>query len=408
MTTTVAAAPPRDRLSLWCGWVLIGAAVLIPLLGWLAPLGFALLLSLVGLLCLPAVRISDADRPVAIVLFAALIWAAATTTWSPYHPTDPSKSTILKLAFELPLYWSAISAARRADPVLRARALNVLAWGCALFGLVLAEEAVTRAALYKALHAHYEPIRADLAESNVGHTTQVLSVIWPLAACGAPRHLRVWLGLMMVVGIAAAARAFGYDAPMMGLVLAPLAALLVWRWPQRGPKLMAISAAVLYLGIPLVIWGVRRCFDYDAIEAALPKTDSLRMGYWSHALDWIELRPVRGWGLEASRMFGPGIILHPHNSPLQFWLELGGVGAVMAAAFWYVALRRLARPTPNLAAAAAAACATVYLLFGINFGVWEEWWLALGALVPVLAVMVEDSEKHAAALEASTAAPILE
>ena len=45
MMTTVAAAQPRDRLSLWCGWVLIGAAGLIPLLGWLAPLGFALLLS---------------------------------------------------------------------------------------------------------------------------------------------------------------------------------------------------------------------------------------------------------------------------------------------------------------------------------------------------------------------------
>jgi O-antigen ligase len=377
----------RDRLGVWCGWVLIGAAALVPVLGWVAPLGFALLMALVGLLCLPAVRIADQDRPVATILFASLIWAAASTTWSPYHPSKPGNSTILKLAFELPLYWSAISAARRADPVLRTRALHVLAWGCAVFGLVLLEEAATRGALYKAVHVSYEPIRSDLAESNVGHSSQVLALIWPLAAYGAPRRWRPWLTLAMVAGTGAAALAFGYDEPMIGLVLAPVTALIVWRWPDRGPKLMAAAAAVLFLAMPLAIWAVRRFFDYEAIRHALPLTDSMRMGYWSHAIDWIRLRPVRGWGLDASRMFGPGIVLHPHNNPLQVWLELGGVGAVAAAAFWSVALTRLSRPTPSLAAAATAACAAVYLLSGVNFGVWQEWWLALGALIAVLAVM---------------------
>jgi hypothetical protein len=386
-TAPAAAAPARDRLGVWCGWVLIGAAVLVPILGWLAPLGFALLLALVGLLCLPAVRIGDQDRPVAMVLFGALIWAAVSTTWSPYHPSKPGNSTVLKLAFELPLYWSAISAARRADPVLRTRALHVLAWGCALYGLALLEEAVTRGAIYKALHASYEQIRDDLAESHVGHSSQVLALIWPLAACGAPGRWRPWLAMAMVVGTGAAALAFGYDEPVISLVLAPLTALIVWRWPDRAPRLMAVAAAALFLGMPLVVWAVRHFFDYEAIRTALPKTDSMRMGYWSHAIDWIRMRPIRGWGLDASRMFGPGIVLHPHNGPLQIWLELGAVGAVAAAAFWGLALARLSRPAPSLAAAATAACAAVYLLSSVNFGVWQEWWLALGALIAVFAVM---------------------
>lgn len=386
MSASRAAERPRDRLSVWCGWVLIAAAVMVPVLGWLAPLGFSALLALVGLLCLPAVRMADQDRPVAMILFAGLIWAAVSTTWSPYHPSKPGNSTILKLAFELPLYWSAISATRRADPVLRTRALHVLAWGCALFGLVLLEETMTRGALYKALHIFYEPIRGDLAESNVGHSTQVLGPIWPLAACGAPRRLRPWFALAMFVGTGAAALAFGYDATVISLILTPLVALMVWRWPQGGPKLMAAAAVALFLGTPLAVWAVRHFFDYAAIQNALPKTDSMRMGYWSHAVDWIRMRPVRGWGLDASRMFGPGIVLHPHNNPLQVWLELGGIGAVTAAAFWGVALTRLSRPTPSLATAATAACAAAYLLFGVNFGIWQEWWLALGALVAVLAV----------------------
>lgn len=384
----------RDRLGVWCGWVLIGAALLVPVIGWLIPLWFSGLVALAGLLCLPALRISQADRPAAIILLAALMWAAISTTWSPYHPGTPLHYTVVKLAFELPLYWSAISAARRADPRLRTRALHVLAWGCAAFGLVLLEEAATSAAIYKALHAYYQPIRPDLAESKVGHSTFVLGLIWPLAACGAPRRSRPWLAATMVAGTGAAAHAFGADAPVVGLALVPLIALAVWRWPATAPKVLAVSAAILVLIVPGVVWAVRRFLDYGAIESHLPKTDALRLEYWSHAVDWIRLRPVRGWGLDASRMFGPGIVLHPHNVPLQIWLELGAVGAGAAAAFWGVALARLSRPAPTLAASATAASAAVYLLFGVNFGVWQEWWLALGGLVAVLGVMTKEGENR--------------
>jgi O-antigen ligase len=139
--------------------------------------------------------------------------------------------------------------------------------------------------------------------------------------------------------------------------------------------------------MPAIIWAVRRTGDYEAIQHAIPLSWSLRMGYWSHAIDWIRLRPLRGWGLDASRSFGPGIVLHPHNHPLQIWLELGAVGAIAAAAFWWAALSRLSRPDRDLATAATAACATAYLLFGVNFGIWQDWWLSLGALVAVVSAM---------------------
>jgi O-antigen ligase len=224
----------------------------------------------------------------------------------------------------------------------------------------------------------------------------VLGLIWPLAAVGAPRTLRPWLGLVMFVGTGAAALAFGYDSSMIGLLLAPLVAIAVWWWPRSAPRLMAAAAALLFLGTPLAVWAVRHFADYAAIQHALPKTDSMRMGYWSHAIDWIKLRPLRGWGLDASRMFGPGIVLHPHNNPLQVWVELGAIGAIAAAAFWGVVLARLSSPVPRLATAATASCATAYLLFGVNFGVWQEWWLALGALVALMAAMNAAAEPGSA------------
>ena len=388
MSASLALEPTRDRLGAWCGWVLIGAAVLIPLTGWLAPREYSVLIAAVGLLCLPALRITDEERPAALILFAALIWAAVSTTWSPYHSSKPANSTILKLAFELPLYWSAVSAGRRADPRLRTRALQILAWGCALYGLALFTEALDGGVLYKAVHAHYDPMRDDIAEAKIGHSTFVLGLLWPLAAYGAGRRFRWWLAAVMAAGTGASAIAFGSDAPVLGLVLAPLVGTLVLRWPKGAPRLMGLGAAAIFLGAPAVIWAIRHFGDYAAIQAAMPKSYSLRMGYWSHAIDWIQLHPLRGCGLEASREFGPGIKLHPHDDALQIWMELGAIGAIAAAAFWGVALSRLSRTWSNLLAATTAASAAVYLLFAMfNFGVWQEWWLALGAMIPMLAAM---------------------
>lgn len=406
MTTPDAAAPARDPLAVWCGWVLIGAAGLVAPLGWLAPMGFAALLALVGALCLPAIGVADEDRPALAILFSALIWAAVSTTWSPFHPSHAGNSTILKLALQLPLYWSAVRAARRADPRLKARALRVFAVSMALFGAILLIEALLAGDILRRLHDLYEPIRPDLARKNLGQSTFALALLAPLAALGAPPRFRLALSLALAVATALAAHAFDADDPLVALVLAPSVGFAVYRWPGRAPKVLAGLAGAMFLATPMVVWSVRRLSDYAAIEHAIPLSWAMRMGYWSHAVDWIGERPLRGWGLDASRMFAPGIQLHPHDGALQIWLELGALGAVAAAAFWIVILARLSRPRPDVVAAATGASVSVYLLFGaINFGVWQEWWLGLGALVAVIAALTAPTS---AAAQASTSTPILE
>lgn len=383
-----AAAGEGGRLDTWCGGVLVGAAALTPLLAWLAQLGFAPLLALAGLLMLPALRLRAEDRPVLVALLVAVAWAAVSTTWSPHTPKSPEDSTALKLALQLPLYWSAIQGARRASPRLRNLALQILAWGLAALGLMLIVEAFTGAGVYQALHGRLlEPIRPDLAARNLGRATFVLALLWPLAAVGAMRGgASGWLAVPMAVGTVVGAVAFNADAPAIAVALAAVVGLAVLRWPADAPKALGGLAAVLFIVMPAVVLAGRAAAQALSITPGLPLSWAMRLGYWSHAADWIGDHPLRGWGLEASREFGPGIVLHPHNSPLQVWLELGAAGALMAAAVWWLALSRLTRDKPDLIAAAAAASAMVYLLFGaVNFGVWQEWWLAVAALCVALA-----------------------
>jgi O-antigen ligase len=390
---TAVAAPVRSAaLSTWCGWVVVAALSLVPLFGWLGPQGLALIAGVIGLLGLPSLRVAEEDRPAAVVLLVGLIWAAMSTAWSPFHPAKPGNNTALKLALELPLAWAAFCTARRADPRLQDLACKVLAWSGAVFGVLMLVEFATDAKVYETLHVRfYAPTRHDLAEVNVAHSTFVLALITPLAVAAAWRsRLNPWIvAVPAALGTVTAALRFRGEAPALAIVFAALVALVVWRWPRGGPRALAVSAVIYWLTAPLVILGVRAAGLYGTIQSRVELSWSMRMDYWRHATDWIRDHPVRGWGLDASRVFGPGIVLHPHDSALQFWLELGGVGAVLAAAFWWIVINRLRRDRRDPAAAAVAAACAVYLLFGaLNFGAWQDWWLGLGALTAVCAALL--------------------
>ncbi|HKR87789.1 MAG TPA: O-antigen ligase family protein [Phenylobacterium sp.] len=397
MTATVmtqARQAARGGLAAWCGWVNVGAAVLIPLIGWLSPLGFAPLLAVMGVLSLGAFRITDNDRPVLIVLLGALVWGAVSTTWSPSHPKQIDHRVIVQLALALPLFWSALCGARRADPRLNDLALKVLGWGLAFYAVMLLADVFTNARFYQALHERFlAPIAMDRAQTNVGHSSFILAVLWPVVMVGTlKRYRQLVLLAATILGTVLAADVFNADAPVLAFPLSAIAMLLVWLQPRLGPRLMAGGAAAFTLLMPALIWMVRISGDYGFLEHAIPYSWGARMSYWSHTLDWISQEPVRGWGLDASRAMGNGIDLHPHNAALQVWLELGLIGAVAAAAFWGLSLIRLEREEPDLGSSAVAGSVVAFLLFAwLNYGIWQQWWMALGAFIPVLAAMLQSS-----------------
>ena len=373
------------------GWALAGAAVLTPLLAWLGPLGFAPLVALVGLACLAPLRIGAREAPLAVVLLVGVAWAAFSTFWTPHKPDELEDSVALKLLLQLPLYWAAWAAARRAEPTQRRRALRLFAWGLAIYGCLLLVEALTGGAIYRGLRDLIgDPIRPDLGRKNIAQGAFVLALLWPVAAAGGYRAgAPAWLALPMAAGTVLLANDFLSDAPVLAVGLAILVGGLVWIWPRSAPKALALGAAGVVLVMPLVILGA----NILGIGRHLPESWEQRMGYWSYAIQRIAEHPFRGWGLDASRAFSPHIQLHPHNGAIQIWLELGLLGAVVTALAWAFAFRRLARDERSLVASATAGSAAVYLLFGVvSFGVWQEWWLALAALTALIAALGDAEE----------------
>ena len=111
-----------------------------------------------------------------------------------------------------------------------------------------------------------------------------------------------------------------------------------------------------------------------------------RLLIWSFVGDRIAEHPLRGWGLDSSRSIPGGsdpirpdetwLPLHPHNAPLQVWLELGVPGAVLFALLggWlWLAVGRADWPR-LYAAAAGGSLATAFVASVATYGIWQEWW----------------------------------
>jgi O-antigen ligase len=361
---------------------MVGAAALTPLLAWLGPLGFAPLLGLVGLLSLPALRVEPDLRPLAWLLVGFLAWTLFSSLWSPHQSGGAEDSTALKLALQLPLYAAAWCAARRTEPGLARLALRVLLLGLAAYAALLLVEAFSGIAVYRAVRqALHDPIEFQYARKNVAQGTFVLALLWPVAGLGSGRGALAWLAVPIAGAVAVAAHVLLADAPVLAVGVAVAAVGVVLAWPMGGPKTLGALVAALVLLMPPLELSLRA----SGIAARLPLSWAERVAYWDYAVDRIMERPWAGWGLDASRDFSPHIQLHPHNGALQVWLELGAVGAALAALLWAVFFRGLAGERRSLAHAGAAGSLAVYLLFGlVSFGAWQEWWLALGALVAVV------------------------
>jgi O-antigen ligase len=387
-----ASADAPARRAPWLTGVAIFVTVMTPLLAYLAPLGFAPLLALTGLLALPGLKLTRAAAPPLLILVALALWAAVSMTWSPVA-IDASKLkdygdietlTALKLFLQLATYGAAVVALRGLPETGARRGAVVLAYGMVALAVIAALDSLSGAAVYQRLHALTgEAIRPDLAMVKVSLSTYVLALLfWPAALILA-RLSRFPLIWVLAAGMILTSLVCSSDACLVALAAGGVVWLLVHRFGQTAAKVLVGLVATPFVVAPLaVLIGVQTGF-VAWLHKLVPASWDSRLNIWTFAADHVQSHPFRGWGLDASRSFGPAIPLHTHNAELQLWLELGAIGAALAGVFfcWLAyGVVRLSERSRAEAAMAAAALVSYLVIGGLSFGVWQEWWLALGAL----------------------------
>ncbi|MGH7111459.1 MAG: O-antigen ligase family protein [Stellaceae bacterium] len=214
-----------------------------------------------------------------------------------------------------------------------------------------------------------------------------------LAILALPMSATLWLrrrrGAPLLLLAATAAVIYGLvgTAAQACLVGGALAALPFTRWRRILAPAAALVSVLVIVTAPLTFARFAQIAPLlhtaDEFKSSVPH----RLLIWSFAGERIAEKPLLGWGLDSSRAIPGGkawirptqswLPLHPHNAPLQLWLELGVPGAVLlalvAARLW-LALGRWRAP-PLFAAAGAGALAAAFAETLGTYGMWEEWWV---------------------------------
>ena len=385
--------------------ILAAAGIVAPPLAVLAPLGIAPLLSVAAVALLVAAprRLLAAATPLwpLTALWGALAaFALLSATWSilPRHSlAEGARFLVIGLEGLITL-----AAARALPAHERGRVGVAAAVGAALGAGLLLFEWATGAALAHWILGLSRIHAVWLSRYDRGVTTLVL-VVWPALLALRPRRvlqiaLAVTVALCVLLMLSAAALvalaigAIGFAAALCAprLVAGALAAIL-------------IAGAVL---LPVVVPTYQVTVQIQH-EAPWIKTSGIhRLLIWRFAAERIVDRPLLGWGMDASRDLpggkrdfgttlpgidlGPGhdaMPLHPHDTLLQWRVELGIPGTILGLALVIWALYRVGwRFGSNREAQAASLgwAATVTVIALLSFGIWQEWWLSVVLLTASL------------------------
>ena len=75
---------------------------------------------------------------------------------------------------------------------------------------------------------------------------------------------------------------------------------------------------------------------------------------------------------------GEALPLHPHNGVIQIWLELGLIGALIAAFFSFKIIIKLWKKAHSKKEVtyALGLYSSSFTMICISYGLWQSWWLA--------------------------------
>ena len=408
------------------GHVLAFTAFLILPLAVMAPILLSSLVAAVGLAALVLLLLdprlaSGIPWGFVVGLGLLLAWGGLSTLWS----VDAAQSLLLagKLLASLVGGTALVALARSLSTDARRMVEGALILGVATGFALLAFEQATGGAIHRAARQFLNPEDPRFVYSVAFNrsTVMIALLIWP-AICGLLRRgHRLLAGLAFAAGLALIGQLENTASLLAGAIglVVFAAALVSAKWTART------LVALVLVGTALIPFAPTTVLEPNRMARLVPGIEMPhfhRLVIWHFVAERIAERPVAGWGLNASRSIPGGsdavllvlgdrdgdgaavaklrqsvmeqLPLHPHSAALQWWLELGAVGALMGAGL-IVALIHASRRRSGARAETAATLAMVTAAISVSmlsYNIWQSWWVAALWLCAAMVLAVRRGE----------------
>ena len=399
--------------------VLIFVFVFYLLMAYLATPGFALLLSVGGLLSLGALKHFKAFLFPFFCLLAFLFWVCLRTPGIEWlsiidRPAKAFDHSIARLLSQSILYPALILMAWSAKGYEAYRLTNILKYGIIVLSLILFIESIGGASIFQFIHDIIrDPIREDLAKVEILKSLYVLMLLfWPMIMAlrlkGQETIMLLPLAVLVIAPFLVSA-----NTVTLSLLMSTIVYLGAKNWPKNWVALELILAGAVFVLILIWPWAIENLLSIEFLKwghTHLPPSWAERIHIWAVSAHKLFENPIWGQGFGFSRQFSV-IPLHTHNVILQVGLELGVIGLILFASLWANFFMRLGEEGPlkrpqkiefsdfisiDTKPYFLAQMTSFFVMGLMSFSLWQEWFLAMGAFSVVVALVTKISLEYEA------------
>lgn len=385
-------------------------ALIFPIIGFLAPKGITLLAIFASLAGFVIFKIQNRNinfmgRPFIILFFLIALWALITSFWAPNIVSASIGS--IKLLANLLVGATFFSLLNSVDLIERKLILRSLALGFfIILGLIIIEvlfENPINIFLKNVDTHHLKTEGIFLIGAFWLHSpTVVLSlIIWVLCCYSLDKNsinagykkstYTIIAGFSLIL---ITASLIGY----ITCIVAILIGLIGWFGALVFRKKVLIAVGVVItinaLALPFLI---NETDDFEVKitnNIPLPTSAVHRIKIWGFVAEKISERPLLGWGMNSSKHFSDGknmvysasggylgeaLPLHPHNTILQIWVELGlpGILIFLCLGYYFFKITYQSSKPDLVKAIILGQFLTFFIFSSLSFGLWQAWWLCL-------------------------------
>lgn len=205
----------------------------------------------------------------------------------------------------------------------------------------------------------------------------------------------------------------GSETTVVALVVG-WATILLSRWLGKPVQIALLAGiSIVPLLMPVIAYALTGLEDFfRATEISFIRSASAdsRILIWKSALEFIAHKPFLGWGHDAFEYFPgdlpssglfesfePARYSHPHNAFLQYWLEMGVVGALLVTGLLYWLGRIVFRAPPEKRPFLVGLLMSITVAAAISHGAWQSWWIGTLVALAVFAYVYARCGKNASA-----------
>jgi exopolysaccharide production protein ExoQ len=385
-------------------------ALILPIISFIAPKGItplAIFASLAGLVIFKIQnrKINFLGRPFIILFFLIVFWASITSFWAPNLISAGIGS--LKLLGNLLVGVTFFSLLNSVDLLERKSILRSLALGfiiilCLIIVEVLFENPIN--IFLKDVNTHHLKTEGIFLRGAfwLHSPIVVLSLLIWVLCCYSPYKTQINAGpkkakYIIIVGfslVLITASLIAYITSIVAILIGLIGWLAVFVFRRKALISLGVVLAINALALPFLINETENLELKITNNILLPSSAVHRIKIWEFAAKKISERPLLGWGMNSSKHFSDGkniiysasgrrlgeaLPLHPHNTILQIWVELGlpGILIFLCLSYYFFKITYKSAKPDAVKAIIVGQCLTFFIFASLSFGLWQAWWLCL-------------------------------